>query len=335
MTIVCKISKNRFSKTILWNNAGTFVGMVTACLILLIHIVPAQAQMGPHRGLRGLQESFRSISRSVTPAVVNVSAVRIIQARQMDPGLDPFSHMHPFFRQFFGDDMFGPFLEFRNRPRNYRQHGLGSGFIFDPRGYILTNRHVVDGADEVTVTIEGKKKYSAKLVGWDPKSDVAVIKIQGGRFPHAKLGDSNTLQVGDWVLAIGNPFGIGKTVTQGIVSAKGPIDVKKIDVDEIIQTDAAINPGNSGGPLVNIDGRVIGMNAAIFSRSGGYMGIGFAIPINIVRKVANAIMSGKHQEPVRNRRLRPVPRQQVEPPIDMEDHYRRFRPRGRQQRQGV
>ena len=141
--------------------------------------------------------------------------------------------------------------------------------------------------------------------------------------------------MGDWVLAIGNPFGIGKTVTQGIVSAKGPIDLKKIDVNEIIQTDAAINPGNSGGPLVNIDGQVIGMNAAIFSRSGGYMGIGFAIPINIVRKVANLIMSGQHKGRIRNQRLRPVPQQQMEPPLDMEKQYRRFLPRGSQQRHGV
>ena len=169
--------------------------------------------------------------------------------------------------------------------------GLGSGFIVDPNGFIVTNRHVIKGADEIQVTLENKKKYKARVVYADPKTDVAIIKIDGANFPFARLGDSHTLEVGDWVLAIGNPLGLNQTVTAGIVSAKGR-SLGISDVRDFIQTDAAINRGNSGGPLVNIDGRVVGMNTAIASGSGGNIGIGFAIPSSVLKGVISASLRG-------------------------------------------
>ena len=183
---------------------------------------------------------------------------------------------------------------------SYRQQGLGSGFIIDPRGYIVTNRHVIAGADEIQVTLEGKKKFKAAVVGADPKTDVAIIKIDGHNLPSVKLGDSKTLEVGDWVLAVGNPFGLTQTVTAGIVSAKGRSDMGILDFEDFIQTDAAINQGNSGGPLVNIEGEVVGLNTAILSKSGGSVGIGFAIPVNIIKKVVDAAFSKRLAGPGRN-----------------------------------
>ncbi|MGO8881159.1 MAG: trypsin-like peptidase domain-containing protein [Desulfomonilaceae bacterium] len=248
------------------------------------------AQPVAKNGAKDLQESFRAVAKNVRPAVVNISSVRIVQAQEEGPALDPFFENHPF-REFFGDDFFKRFF---GAPRGgggrMRQHGLGSGFIFDSRGYILTNRHVIKGADEIIVTLEGKKKFKAKVIAADPKTDVAILKIDGKDFPHVVLGNSSTLEVGDWVLAIGNPFGLTQTMTAGIVSAKGRNDMGILDYEDFIQTDAAINPGNSGGPLVNIDGQVIGMNTAILSRSGGYMGIGFAIPINLMKQVVDRMM---------------------------------------------
>ena len=240
-------------------------------------------------GAKDLQQSFRAVAKNVRPAVVNVSSVRIIQNHGPGPELDPFFENHPF-REFFGDDFFKRFFGAPGGGGGMRQQGLGSGFIFDSRGYILTNRHVIKGADEIIVTLEGKKKYKARVVAADPKTDVAILKIDGKDFPHVVLGNSSTLEVGDWVLAIGNPFGLTQTMTAGIVSAKGRNDMGILDYEDFIQTDAAINPGNSGGPLVNIDGQVIGMNTAILSRSGGYMGIGFAIPINLMKQVVDRIM---------------------------------------------
>ena len=248
------------------------------------------AQSGPRNGAKDLQESFRAVAKNVRPAVVNVSSVRVAQSHDEGPALDPFFENHPF-REFFGDDFFKRF--FGAPPGGggrMRQQGLGSGFIFDSRGYILTNRHVIKGADEIIVTLEGKKKYKARVVAADPKTDVAILKIEGKDFPHVVFGNSSNLQVGDWVLAIGNPFGLTQTMTAGIVSAKGRNDMGILEYEDFIQTDAAINPGNSGGPLVNIDGQVIGMNTAILSRSGGYMGIGFAIPINLMKQVVDRMM---------------------------------------------
>jgi len=252
---------------------------------------PAFSQ-DPIHPLRALQESFRAVSRSVKPAVVNVSTAKIVGETHFGPGLDPFFENHPF-REFFGDEFFRQFFGAPGGSRRFRQQGLGSGFIVHPNGFVVTNRHVINGADEIQVTLEGKKKYKARVVYADPKTDVAIIKIDGNNFPVAKLGDSQSLEVGDWVLAIGNPLGLMQTVTAGIVSAKGRSGLGILDVEDFIQTDAAINVGNSGGPLVNIDGQVVGMNTAIAAGGGrGNIGIGFAIPSSVLKKVVSAALSG-------------------------------------------
>ncbi len=264
--------------------------------------------------LRALQESFRAVSKSVKPAVVNVSTVKIVEGTHFAPGLDPFFQNHPL-REFLGDEFFRQFFGSPGGTTRYRQQGLGSGFIVDPNGFIVTNRHVIKGADEIQVTLEGNKKYKARVIYADPKTDVAIIKIDGNNFPVAKLGDSQTLEVGDWVLAIGNPLGLTQTVTAGIVSAKGR-SLGISDVRDFIQTDAAINVGNSGGPLVNIDGQVVGMNTAIASGSGGNIGIGFAIPSSVLKKVLSAALSGSPAAQSQPKRPQPhavVPRNSGRP----------------------
>jgi serine protease Do len=268
--------------------------MVEVVLLLLITALtcpPAFAQNTAVRGARELQDAFRTVSKDVKPAVVNVSAVRTLTTRGAPPEMEPFLENHPF-REFFGDDFLRRFFGAQTMPSKQRQQGIGSGFICDPRGYVITNRHVIAKADEVIVTLGTKKQYKARVIAADPKTDVALIKIDGGPFPFVRLGTSRNLEVGDWVLAIGNPFGLMQTVTAGIVSAKGRSDMGILDYEDFIQTDAAINPGNSGGPLVNIDGQVVGMNTAILSSSAGrgYLGIGFAIPVDIIRKVMDIAM---------------------------------------------
>lgn len=286
----------------------------------------AFGQAAPNRGLREFQEAFRAVARTVKPAVVSVSAVKIATARQAVPDLDPFFENHPF-RQFLGDEFFRQFFGTPGGTQRYRQQGLGSGFIIDPRGYIVTNRHVIAGADEIQVTLEGKKKFKATVVGADPKTDVAVIKIDGHNLPVVKLGDSRTLEVGDWVLAVGNPLGFAQTVTAGIVSAKGRSDMGLLPYEDFIQTDAAINKGNSGGPLVNIEGEVVGLNTAIASMregSEGFLGIGFAIPVNIVKKAVDAALSKRLATPGGNNsvpqrpllRKAPTPARPGQPPHD-------------------
>lgn len=201
-----------------------------------------------------------------------------------DPFFDPF-------REFFGDD----FMErFGNQgPDQSPQTGLGTGVVIDTNGHIVTNNHVIGEADEVTVRIHGdKKEYQAEVVGSDPRSDLAVIKIRGAStLVPAKFGDSEKLRIGEWVIAAGNPFGLQNSITAGIVSAKGRSLSNPGQYEDFIQTDAAINPGNSGGPLVNLYGEVIGINTAIFSRSGGYMGIGFAIPSNMAKTVSSSLIT--------------------------------------------
>src|SRR3989442_906755 len=214
--------------------------------------------------------SFASLTAQASPAVVHIKVVAVEKAVQPDPfGEDaPFPGFHP------------PFP-----PGGFRRQGAGSGFIIRQDGVILTNNHVVEAAKEITVILADKREYSAKVIGRDPKTDLAVLKIEPeGDLPVAQLGDSNALRVGDWVIAIGNPFGLSNTVTVGIVSAKGRV-LGAGPYDDFIQTDAAINPGNSGGPLFNSRGEVVGMNSAIFSQSGGNIGIGFAIPINVAKQL--------------------------------------------------
>jgi len=234
-------------------------------------------------------EAFAAIVKRVKPAVVFIQVEKTIKTKPTPvfPFPDPFKF-------FFGQPGFGPFsapaFPFPNQPRQYKEIGQGSGFIITPNGYILTNNHVVAGADKITVKLSDGRVFKAKVIGRDPLSDVAVIKINATNLPTIPLGDSDKLKVGEWVIAIGNPFGLSQTVTVGVVSAKGRSGIGINDYEDFIQTDAAINPGNSGGPLINIYGQAVGMNTAIYSKSGGFMGIGFAIPINMVKIIKDQLI---------------------------------------------
>jgi len=225
--------------------------------------------------------AMAEVVAAVKPSIVNVSSVATVKVAERP---SPFSQ-DPFFKRFFGD-------EFRNfeRPREQKRSGLGSGVIVDEKGYILTNNHVIKGADEIKVTLSDKREFKGKVIGTDQKTDLAVIKIDSDNLPVLRLGDSDNLKIGETVLAIGNPFGLTQTVTSGIVSATGRANVGIADYEDFIQTDAAINPGNSGGALVNIRGELIGINTAIFSTSGGYQGIGFAIPSNMAKVVMESLI---------------------------------------------
>jgi serine protease Do len=226
--------------------------------------------------------NFVPVVKAVTPAVVNISTTRVVKT---EGGHAPFMD-DPFFRQFFGDEFFRRF----QIPRERRENSLGSGVIVSPDGYIVTNNHVIAKADEIKVLLSDKRVFVGKVVGTDPKTDVAVVKINAKDLPSVPWGNSDKLEVGEYVLAIGNPFALNSTVTMGIVSAVGRANVGIADYEDFIQTDAAINPGNSGGALVNSRGELIGINTAIFSRSGGYMGIGFAVPANMVHTVMQSLI---------------------------------------------
>jgi len=223
---------------------------------------------------------------TVTPSVVNISTSRtVVKRAPAGPG-GPFND--PFFRRFFGDDFMRQFQE----PREEQSNSLGSGVIVDG-GYIITNNHVIKDADKITVTLSDKREFEGTVVGSDPKTDIAVIKIEAKDLPAIKWGDSDGLKVGEVVIAVGSPYGLNQTVTTGIVSAKGRANVRIADYEDFIQTDAAINPGNSGGPLVNIRGELVGINTAIFSTSGGYQGIGFSIPSNMVHVIMESLIKYK------------------------------------------
>lgn len=227
-------------------------------------------------------ETFIKVAREAMASVVNISATkRTTMQGQQNPFFDD-----PFFRRFFGDEFEKRFQQ----PRERQEQGLGSGVIVSEDGYIVTNNHVVEQADELMVLLGDKRKFPAKLIGTDPKTDLAVIKIDASGLPVLPWGDSVNLQVGELVLAVGNPFGLNQTVTMGIISAVGRANVGIVDYENFIQTDAAINPGNSGGALVNLQGQLIGINTAIFSRTGGYMGIGFAIPSQMVKHVMGSLI---------------------------------------------
>jgi serine protease Do len=227
--------------------------------------------------------ALADVAERVTPSVVSISATKVETTRGQ---ATPFQN--PFFEHFFGPNS--------QMPREHRAKGLGSGVIVSADGIVLTNHHVVDKAEEITVQTADEREFEAKVVGSDAKSDLAVLRLQGdvkGLRP-LPLGDSSRLRLGEVVLAVGNPFGIGQTVTMGIVSAKGRADVGIVDYEDFIQTDAAINPGNSGGALVSMEGKLVGINTAIVSRSGGYQGIGFAIPSNMARPIMDSLLkSGK------------------------------------------
>jgi len=236
---------------------------------------------------QAMPESFADLADSQKYSVVNISTTQVTHPQQMMPQM-PFGS--PF------DDLFRDM--FRNQQPQER-HSLGSGFILSKDGYVITNNHVVDGADEVVVRNSEGEEFEAEVVGSDAKLDIAVLKIKAKNLRAVTLGDSEKLRVGDWVVAIGNPFGLEQTVTAGIVSAKGRV-IGAGPYDNFIQTDAAINPGNSGGPLFNAKGEVIGINTAIYSRSGGNNGIGFAIPINLAKSVFDEL---KENGKVRRARL--------------------------------
>ena len=256
---------------------------------------------------RPAPDSFADLAAKLLPAVVNVSSTQKVEARAGGPSgpeIPMFPPGSPF-EQFFKD-----FLN-RNRPHGpgqgqgqgqggdqpapeRRMQSLGSGFIIDPSGLVVTNNHVIDGADEITVTLQDNTVLKAKVLGRDETGDIALLQVKPDKpLPAVQFGDSDHARVGDWVLAIGNPFGLGGTVTAGIVSARGR-DIRQGPYDDFIQTDAAINRGNSGGPLFNMDGEVIGMNTAIYSPSGGSIGIGFSIPANMVKSVVEQLKDFGH-----------------------------------------
>jgi serine protease Do len=224
---------------------------------------------------------FTVLAKNLTPSVVNISTKMTMGGGGLPPGFSP-----P-----LGNDPFGDFFNryFGDMPRTFETQSLGSGFIISQDGYILTNNHVVENATEITIILHNEKTYSAKIIGTDPKTDLALIKIDATGLPTVKLGNSDKLLVGEWVMAIGNPFGLAETVTAGIVSAKGRV-IGSGPYDDFIQTDASINPGNSGGPLFNIRGEVVGINTAIIEQG---QGLGFAIPINIARDLLSQLKKGE------------------------------------------
>lgn len=235
---------------------------------------PASAAASPAiASARELSRAFIEVARKVTPAVVNISSTRVEAGRRIP--------MSPLFRQFFGDDLVEP-------PREVQS--LGSGVIVRPDGYIVTNCHVIQGAQEIKVKLSDDREFDAHLVGQDPYTDLAVVRIDATGLPILPFGKSDDLQVGEWVIAVGSPLGLSGTVTAGIVSAKGRKNVGILDYEDFIQTDAAINPGNSGGALVNLDGQLVGINTAIASEGGGYDGVCFATPSAVVWPVVDALI---------------------------------------------
>jgi Do/DeqQ family serine protease len=254
--------------------------LMTAAALALAALHPAAAQdRRVPASTTELRLSYASVVHKVTPSVVNVYAARVVENR------NPFME-DPFFRRFFGGGG-------GSMPQQV-QRSLGSGVIVDAGGLVMTNNHVIEGATEVKIALADKREFEAEIVLKDSRTDLAVLRVKDGReqFPAIDIGNSDELQVGDVVLAIGNPFGVGQTVTHGIVSALARTQVGITDYQFFIQTDAAINPGNSGGALVDLSGRLVGLNTAIFSRSGGSQGIGFAIPVNMVKVVVASAKSG-------------------------------------------
>ncbi|WP_339135123.1 MAG: DegQ family serine endoprotease [Candidatus Electrothrix sp. GW3-4] len=263
----------------------SMMAIFALCFFLLTMPAGAANQENDIAMLDRSAKAFSSVVRKAGPAVVYIGVEKTNKTFNGHGQLDMFND--PFFEHFFGKK----FDRFRQEPSPFKQHGAGSGFIISKDGLIMTNNHVVDDADTIRVRLADKREFTASVVGTDPQSDVALIKIDGKNLPTLPLGDSNKLEVGEWVIAIGSPFELSQTVTVGVVSAKGRSRMGINDYENFIQTDAAINPGNSGGPLLNIHGKVVGINTAIFSRSGGYMGIGFAIPINMATSVEEQLRS--------------------------------------------
>ena len=305
----------RFPKGLLWVLTAVIGGAVGAGIVMLRSETKSswsyaaegrEAQAARSELARtdykvdDLSSAFRTVATAMRPSVVSVSTVKHIRPSRLERGRERARPQMPEqFRGFFGDESpFDRFFEMPNLPEGFDQEGLGSGVIVSSDGYILTNNHVVRGADEVNVTLSDRRTVPAKVVGTDPKTDVAVVKVDAKDLVPAPLGNSDAAEVGEWVLAVGSPFGLDQTVTAGIISAKGrQMDIA--DYEDFIQTDAAINPGNSGGPLVNLKGQVIGINTAIASRTGSNNGVGFAIPSNLASTIMDAIV--KHGKVQRGR----------------------------------
>ena len=274
-----------------WYRAFNFLftsvatGLAAAFLVLLLRpdLAGTQAPPVPKPVLlerAGGPVSYAHAVQRAAPSVVNVFATKVTREKR-HPIFDD-----PVFKRFFGDQA--------TRPRIKRENSLGSGVIVDGNGYVLTNNHVIDAASEIHVVLDDGRSLPARVVGTDPETDIAVLQAAGSKLPVASLGRSEPMQVGDVVMAIGNPFGVGQTVTMGIVSATGRNQLGITDFENFIQTDAAINPGNSGGALINPLGEVVGINTAIFSESGGSHGIGFAIPIQLAEEVMRQIIEHGH-----------------------------------------
>jgi Do/DeqQ family serine protease len=241
--------------------------------------VAARTSLG-HAPLPG--PDFSVIARQATPAVVNISALQVVRTER-----SPFLS-DPFFRDFFGRE--APF----RIPQEERKTSLGSGVIVSSDGLVVTNNHVIEHARQIAVTTSDRKRHKVTLVGSDPVTDIAVLRIDGRALPALAWGDSSSATVGEYVLAIGNPFQLNQTVTMGIISATGRSNVGIVDYEDFIQTDAAINPGNSGGALVNTRAELIGINTAIYSETGGYQGVGFAVPSNLARRVVDQLVAKGH-----------------------------------------
>ncbi|MFA5356950.1 MAG: Do family serine endopeptidase [Candidatus Omnitrophota bacterium] len=287
--------------------AGFTLGVILTVKLNIFSTADTQEEIGAPAGSFMMEDTIVNVAKSVGPSVVSISTEHM---QKMGGGIKRYYFGSPFgegqegspfgdndpFRQFF-NDFFGELPE-----REFRQRGLGSGVIINSDGYILTNQHVIDNADKITVTLSDGRNFKGVVKGQDPRSDLAVIQIDARNLPAAKLGDSDSSKIGQWVVAIGNPFAFAMqnpepTVTVGVISALhrslGRAFGRDRDYNDLIQTDAAINPGNSGGPLVNIRGEVIGINVAIFSTSGGHQGIGFAIPVSNAKKVISKLIEGK------------------------------------------
>ena len=278
------ISKRPMAAALALTLAGGLGGLAVAAVGRISNANPPASMRFANPDEQPSHNTFAPVAKRVLPAVVNISSSKMVKTPATNT-----PEMDPFFRQFFGGN--GGF-DMPRQPRRQREQSLGSGVIVSPNGYILTNNHVVDGASDVRVTMADKREYKARVVGTDPKTDIAVLKIDASGLPTVVIGDSDKVQVGDYALAIGNPFGLGDTVTMGIVSATGRANLGIEDYEDFIQTDAPINPGNSGGALVNDRGELMGINTAILSHGeeGGNQGIGFAVPVNVARNVMDQIL---------------------------------------------
>jgi serine protease Do len=251
-------------------------------------LISAVSASGGVNEMSAFATSFAQTVKNAQPAVVSIASTKVVKSNNADEGLSPLFN-DPMFRQFFGERGNGP-QNRPNRPREQREQGLGSGVIISPDGYILTNNHVIEGANDIRVYTSDKRELKARVIGADPNTDIAVVKVDEKKLATLSFADSSQVQVGDIALAIGNPFGVGQTVTMGIISATGRGNLGIEDYEDFIQTDAAINPGNSGGALINSNGQLIGINTAILSHAGGNQGVGFAVPANLAHSVMSQLL---------------------------------------------